>query len=159
MIALRTEFDTYPLSSSGRVLAVEVDRTRINPQFLAAWLRSEVGATSRLRAIEASSSGSNFKALRSQPKALIRRMDDVMYVGNVELCGMDPETFRYSILRVFDPATSTRAIDEAESHFKNTLDTRKHGLNRNWIQLRVRGPPYPRYSVKLPARSTQSRLP
>lgn len=51
--------------------------------------------------------------------------------GNVELRGMDPATFRYSILRVFDPVTPTRVIDEAESHFKFALDTRKHGLNRN----------------------------
>lgn len=51
--------------------------------------------------------------------------------GNVELRGMDPTTFRYSILRVFDPATPTRVIDEAESHFKRALDSRVHGLNRN----------------------------
>ncbi|WP_029291244.1 GIY-YIG nuclease family protein [Cellulomonas sp. HZM] len=51
--------------------------------------------------------------------------------GNVELRGMDPATFRYSLLRVFDPATPTRVIDEAESHFKRALDTRTHGLNRN----------------------------
>jgi len=51
--------------------------------------------------------------------------------GNVELRGLDPATFRYSILRIFDPATPTRVVDEAESHFKNALDTRKHGLNRN----------------------------
>lgn len=51
--------------------------------------------------------------------------------GNVELRGLDPTTFRYSILRVFDPATPTRVIDEAESHFKSALDTRRHGLNRN----------------------------
>lgn len=51
--------------------------------------------------------------------------------GNVELRGLDPATFRYSILRVFDPATPTRVIDEAESHCNQALDTRKHGLNRN----------------------------
>lgn len=51
--------------------------------------------------------------------------------GNVELRGMDPTSFRFSLLRVFDPATPTREIDAAESHFKLALDTRKHGLNRN----------------------------
>lgn len=51
--------------------------------------------------------------------------------GNVELRNVDPSGLRYSILRVFDPATPTRVIDEAESHFKFALDTRKHGLNRN----------------------------
>ncbi|GAA3662891.1 GIY-YIG nuclease family protein [Microbacterium marinilacus] len=51
--------------------------------------------------------------------------------GNVELRSVDPSTFRFSLLRVFDPATPTRVIDETESHFKNALDSRKHGLNRN----------------------------
>lgn len=51
--------------------------------------------------------------------------------GNVELRTLDPSTFRYSLLRVFDPATPTRDIDIAESHFKEALDSRRHGLNRN----------------------------
>lgn len=51
--------------------------------------------------------------------------------GNVELRGLNPASFRYSLLRVFDPSTPTRAIDAAESHFKIALDSRIHGLNRN----------------------------
>ena len=51
--------------------------------------------------------------------------------GNVELRNIDPNSFRYSLLRVFDPATPGRSINEAESHFKSALDTRRHGLNRN----------------------------
>lgn len=51
--------------------------------------------------------------------------------GNVELRGLDPATFRFSLLRVFDPATPTREINDAESHFKLALDSRRHGLNRN----------------------------
>ena len=51
--------------------------------------------------------------------------------GNVELRGLDPTSFRFSLLRVFDPATPTQVIDAAESHFKVALDTRRHGLNRN----------------------------
>lgn len=51
--------------------------------------------------------------------------------GNVELPSLDPASFRFSLLRVFDPATPTKDIDEAESHFKDALDTRHHGLNRN----------------------------
>lgn len=51
--------------------------------------------------------------------------------GNVELKGLDPSHFRFSLLRVFDPATPTRDIDIAESHFKEALDSRRHGLNRN----------------------------
>lgn len=51
--------------------------------------------------------------------------------GNAELRGLDPSSFRFSLLRVFDPATPTRDIDAAESHFKEALDSRRHGLNRN----------------------------
>lgn len=51
--------------------------------------------------------------------------------GNFELRGLEPTNFRFSLLRVFDPATPTREIDAAESHFKLALGTRKHGLNRN----------------------------
>lgn len=51
--------------------------------------------------------------------------------GNVELRGLDASTFRFSLLRVFDPATPTREIDASESHFKSALDTRRFGLNRN----------------------------
>ena len=51
--------------------------------------------------------------------------------GNVELRGLDPLSFRYSLLRVFDPSTPTSAIDASESHFKVALDSRRHGLNRN----------------------------
>ncbi|WP_235929105.1 GIY-YIG nuclease family protein [Marisediminicola senii] len=51
--------------------------------------------------------------------------------SNVELRGLDPTSFQFSLLRVFDPATPTREIDAAESHFKVALGTRRHGLNRN----------------------------
>lgn len=51
--------------------------------------------------------------------------------GNAELKGLDPSHFQFSLLRVFDPATSARDVDIAESHFKNALGSRRHGLNRN----------------------------
>lgn len=51
--------------------------------------------------------------------------------GNVELRNLEPSTFRYSILRVFDPATPERDVNEAEDHYKRALDSRRWGLNRN----------------------------
>lgn len=51
--------------------------------------------------------------------------------GNVGFRTTDPSSFRFSLLRVFDPATPTRVVDTAESHFKHALDSRRHGLNRN----------------------------
>lgn len=49
--------------------------------------------------------------------------------GNVELRKRDPHFFRFSLLRVFDPATPTSRINAAESHFKNALDSIRHGMN------------------------------
>ncbi|WP_300682824.1 GIY-YIG nuclease family protein [Nocardioides sp.] len=51
--------------------------------------------------------------------------------GNVELKRVDPSSFRFSVLRVFDPSTPTSVINAAESHFKVALDSVRHGLNRN----------------------------
>ncbi len=51
--------------------------------------------------------------------------------GNRDLIGRDPESFRFSLLRVFDPSTPTEEINAAESHFKGALDSRTHGLNAN----------------------------
>lgn len=51
--------------------------------------------------------------------------------GNTELKNLDPATFRFSLLRVFDPGTPTHEIDASESHFKRALDSRRFGLNRN----------------------------
>lgn len=51
--------------------------------------------------------------------------------GNVELRNIDPTTFRYSLLRVFDPSSPQHLVDEAETHLKWVLDSRVHGLNRN----------------------------
>lgn len=51
--------------------------------------------------------------------------------GNVELKGLDPSSFRFSLLRVFDPATPKADIYAAESHFKQALDSGRFGLNRN----------------------------
>lgn len=49
--------------------------------------------------------------------------------GNVQLRGLDPSTFRFSVLRVFDPTTPESVVNVAESHFTHALDSRRHGLN------------------------------
>lgn len=51
--------------------------------------------------------------------------------GNVELKRLDPSSFRFSLLRVFDPSTPRADINAAESHFQAALDSVRHGLNRN----------------------------
>lgn len=49
--------------------------------------------------------------------------------GNLELRGLDPTSFRLSLLRVFDPSTPPQVINRAESHYKQALDSVRHGLN------------------------------
>ncbi|WP_291382645.1 GIY-YIG nuclease family protein [Demequina sp.] len=57
--------------------------------------------------------------------------------GNValrEALGIDPERaqhFTWSLLRVFGSNTTPDEVDRAESHFKETLQTRKFGYNLN----------------------------
>lgn len=51
-----------------------------------------------------------------------------------QLAGLDPTHaghFQSSILQVFGPAATTREIDEAESHYKDALLSRRYGMNRN----------------------------
>ena len=49
--------------------------------------------------------------------------------GNVRLRKRNPATFRLSLLRVFDPGAPTHAINAAESHYKQALDSIRHGMN------------------------------
>lgn len=51
--------------------------------------------------------------------------------GNADLRTRDASTFRFSLLRVFDPSTPAREINETETHFKRALDSLRHGMNRN----------------------------
>lgn len=51
--------------------------------------------------------------------------------NNRDLRGLNPGSFRFSVLRVFDPSTPESVVNAAESHYKRALDTRDHGLNAN----------------------------
>jgi type I restriction enzyme M protein len=66
------------VDSSGRVLSIQFDADVAEPAFLAAWLNSEQGVASRLHAIEASSSGTHLRALRSEPRSLMRWADELI---------------------------------------------------------------------------------
>ncbi len=62
----------------GRILSVRLDGDLVQPGFLAAWLNSEQGIASRRRAIDASSSGTYVRALRSDTSSLMRWADDLI---------------------------------------------------------------------------------
>jgi type I restriction enzyme M protein len=64
--------------STGRVLSIQLDADVAEPAFLAAWLNSEQGVASRRHAIEASSSGTHLRALRSDPRSLMRWADELI---------------------------------------------------------------------------------
>lgn len=66
------------IESGGRVLSAQLDGDAVAPDFLAAWLNSEQGVSSRRRAIEASSSGMHIKALRSDANSLMRWADELI---------------------------------------------------------------------------------
>lgn len=51
--------------------------------------------------------------------------------GNVELKKRSPHAFRFSVLRVFDPTVATLDVNAVESHYKQALGSRVHGLNAN----------------------------
>lgn len=65
-------------SAGGRVLAVQLDDDSVYPPFMAAWLNSEQGVASRLRAIDNASSGHHLKALRSDATSLMRWADELV---------------------------------------------------------------------------------
>ena len=61
-----------------------------------------------------------------------------MLVGHAATSGsnpLNPNSFQYSLLRVFDPSTTMSAINAAGTHFELALDTRKHGLNMAKVQF------------------------
>jgi len=64
--------------SNGRILSIHLDSNRVLPSFLIAWLNSELGASSLRRAIEASSSGTYVKAVRSDPRSMMRWADELI---------------------------------------------------------------------------------
>jgi type I restriction enzyme M protein len=65
-------------NAGGRVLAIQLDDESVHPPFIAAWLNSEQGVASRLRAIDVSSSGHSLKALRSDANSLMKWADELL---------------------------------------------------------------------------------
>ena len=70
--------DHSDTESGGRVLSIQLDGNLIEPSFLAAWLNTEQGSTSRIRAIDASSTGRHLKILRSDTNSLMRWADELI---------------------------------------------------------------------------------
>lgn len=74
----RTSCGAVDTDSKGRAIAANIDVRTVEPKFLAAWLNTDVGIASRQRAIDVSSSGNLFKALRSDARSLMRWADELV---------------------------------------------------------------------------------
>jgi hypothetical protein len=99
----------------------------------ASW-RTALGSVAGVYLITDTSDGRQYVGKADGAESIRQRWGTYATNGhgsNVELRGLQPASFRFSLLRVFDPATPTQVIDATESHFKVALDTRRHGLNRN----------------------------
>ncbi|TFH72737.1 class I SAM-dependent DNA methyltransferase [Cellulomonas sp. HD19AZ1] len=70
--------DVSRTNAAGRVLSVRLDDDSVYPPFMAAWLNSEQGIASRLRAIESASSGHHLKAMRSDANSLMKWADELV---------------------------------------------------------------------------------
>ncbi|WP_238995132.1 N-6 DNA methylase [Gordonia sp. JH63] len=68
----RAATDLSETDAGGRVLAIQLDDNSVYLPFMAAWLNSEQGVASRLRAIGEGSSGHHLNALRSDANSLMR---------------------------------------------------------------------------------------
>ncbi|MEU3257144.1 N-6 DNA methylase [Streptomyces albidoflavus] len=64
--------------ANGRILSIRLEGELVDPDFLAAWLNSDQGISSRRRAIDASSSGTHVRALRSDAHSLMRWADELI---------------------------------------------------------------------------------
>lgn len=74
----RAATDPLETNTGGRVLSVRLDDDSVYLPFMAAWLNSEQGVASRLRAIEIASSGHHVRALRSDANSLMRWADELL---------------------------------------------------------------------------------
>lgn len=70
--------DAAATGSGGRVLSIRLDDETLDPSFLAAWLNSQRGVSSRRRAIEVSSAGRVLNALKSDSRSLMRWADELI---------------------------------------------------------------------------------
>lgn len=99
----------------------------------ASW-RTALGAVKGIYLITDTSSGRQYIGKADGADSIRQRWAAYAANGhgsNRDLRGLNPSTFRFSVLRVFDPAAPEKVVNDAESHYKRALDTRRHGLNVN----------------------------
>ena len=114
-------------------------RTMVADSRYAEW-RTALGAVQGVYLIADTSTGKLYVGKADGAERILGRWSSYVkdgHGGNVvlrSLSDLDPDHarhFRFSLLRVFGPSVPSVEVDEAESHFKQALLTRSHGMNRN----------------------------
>ena len=116
-------------------LVIDHDRLQavVNDPRYAAW-RSALTSVIGIYLITDTSSGRHYVGKADGDETLLQRWTAYAtngHGGNNGLKGLDCKTFRYSVLRVLDPSTAGPDVNAVEKHYKDVLDSRKHGLNEN----------------------------
>jgi len=132
--------DAVPFPGFDRVAVTYAElQDVVNDSRYEAW-RTALGAVQGIYLIADRSTGKLYVGKADGSQRILGRWKqyaDTGHGGNValrEALGVDPERaqhFTWSLLRVFGSNTTPDEVDRAESHFKETLLTRKYGFNRN----------------------------
>ncbi|MEU1209935.1 GIY-YIG nuclease family protein [Nocardia sp. NPDC005825] len=116
----------------------ELQKVVADPRY-AAW-QTALGSVQGIYLIADTSTGKHYVGKADGGENILGRWRQYAtdgHGGNRELRALtkaDPQHARhyvFSLLRVFGPSTPTTEVDTAESHFKNALLSRTHGLNAN----------------------------
>ncbi|CCE56391.1 MAG TPA: hypothetical protein DHV38_01155 [Corynebacterium casei] len=134
--AVETIAEAEPIPFPGfdnLILSYALLQSVIRDSKYASW-RTALSSVKGIYLITDTRSGRHYIGKADGPESIHQRWHSYAangHGGNKELKALNPDSFRFSLLRIFDPSTPNSIIDSAESHFKLALDTRIHGLNSN----------------------------
>ena len=129
-----------PFPGFDRVLVTQAELKAVAEDSRFSSWRTALGAVQGIYLIADNSTGQLYVGKADGSERILGRWSAYArdgHGGNValrDLAGLDPthsRHFVFSILRVFGPNATPGEVDEAESHYKQALLTRQHGLNRN----------------------------
>lgn len=116
-------------------LVVDHDRLQavVRDPVYAAW-RTALSSVIGIYLITDTSDGRHYVGKADGRETLLQRWSAYAtngHGGNIGLRRRDATRFRYSVLRVLDPSSAEADINAVEKHYKDALDSRRHGLNEN----------------------------
>lgn len=116
-------------------LVIDHDRLQavVRDPIYAAW-RTALSSVIGIYLITDTSDGRHYVGKADGQETLLQRWTAYAtngHGGNAGLKRRDSTKFRYSVLRVLDPSSAEADINAVEKHYKDALDSRRHGLNEN----------------------------